>query len=185
MIEQRLVKSISTENITAKKGLLRRVGEKLGLVQKEVQSCKGKSLSQMADMTSIKESIQRYKDCIEQTKKVLEFSEKDLKKYSEFRDNDQNRLGIVNSKLHNIRINNGYNDFNAVAGDCYARGGETYEQFAARRTKLQEEKQDLEQRLSLWKEEIPHCVKRIRECKDKLADYETKIKELQYKLTNS
>ena len=40
---------------TGKKGIFRRIAERIGLVQKEVQECKGKTLSEMAEMTSKKD----------------------------------------------------------------------------------------------------------------------------------
>ena len=42
---------------TGKKGFFRRIAEKMGLVQREVAECRGKSLSEIAEMTSKKDII--------------------------------------------------------------------------------------------------------------------------------
>lgn len=143
------------------KGFFRRIAEKIGLAQREVAECKGKSLSDIAEMTSKKDSFEltqlRYNSAVlEKKNRILEGRniKKAVDDYERYVSDTKKELEQVQDlyteqrrKVERIKksgsIKDTHNDYTSVSGDCYERGFfETTEGFQHR---LENEEQKLEQ----------------------------------------
>lgn len=93
------VTNVVREQVVAKaspKGFFRRIAEKIGLVQREVAECKGKSLSEMAEMTSKQDTVEISKPFSKMTP-----VEKQLKLWDEYNAlrEQSSELGIKMSEI--------------------------------------------------------------------------------------
>ena len=99
------------------KGFFKRICEQLGFAQKEVQACSGKTINEIADMTSKKETLQYFRDTyakvsIERANLLKQYGEHN----AELRSMEK-ELHEARQKLERIKRSDYSDNFCGVFGD--------------------------------------------------------------------